>query len=299
MRADGPYRAAVPALIADRALPTLDASAVFAAEDALGALARFDAEYGKVAAPFASILLRSESASSSEIEHLTAGPKAIALAELGVRTGQNAGLIVANRRAMETAIALAGELDEAAILAMQEALLGDSRPEYTGRWRATQVWIGSGFSNSPHAAAFVPPHHERVAALMSDLVDFARRIDVPALPQIALAHAQFETIHPFPDVNGRTGRALVHAMLRRLGITRSVTVPVSAGLLGDIRGYFGALTAYREGESMPSSSRSSEPSTQRSRTDASWSTTSWRSARLPMNRPQLAAGRPAGGWWTS
>lgn len=251
LRASGPYRAAVPPRIADRDLPVLDPATVVAAEDAVAALARFDGEYGEVAAPFASILLRSESASSSEIEDLTAGPKAIALAELGVRTGQNAGLIVANRRAMEAAIALAGELDEGAILAMQAALLGESQPELTGRWRATQVWIGSGHSNSPHAALFVPPHHERVPALMRDLVLFARRIDLPALPQIAIAHAQFETIHPFPDGNGRTGRALLHAMLRRFGITRSVTVPVSAGLLGDIQGYFDALTAYRKGELMP------------------------------------------------
>lgn len=251
LRASGPYLASVPARIADHDLPALDAATVVAAEDAVAALARFDAEHGGVAAPFATILLRSESASSSEIEHLTAGPKAIALAELGLPSGQNAGLVVANRRAMEAAIALAGELDENAVLAMQEALLGDSRPDYTGRWRATQVWIGSGFANSPHGAFFVPPHHERVPALMSDLVAFARRIDLPALPQVAVAHAQFETVHPFPDGNGRTGRALVHAMLRRLGITRSVTVPVSAGLLGDTRGYFDALTAYREGEITP------------------------------------------------
>ncbi len=251
LRASGPYRAAVPARIADRELPALDAATLVAAEDAVAALARFDGEHGGVAAPFASILLRSESASSSEIEQLTAGPKAIALAELGLRSGQNAGLIVANRRAMEAAIALAGEFDEDAILATQEALLGESRPDLTGRWRSTQVWIGSGFANSPHGAFFVPPHHERVPALMSDLVVFARRVDLPALPQVAVAHAQFETVHPFPDGNGRTGRALVHAMLRRFGITRSVTVPVSAGLLGDVRGYFDALTAYREGEITP------------------------------------------------
>ena len=80
---------------------------------------------------------------------------------------------------------------------------------------------------------------------------FARRTDLPTLPQVAIAHAQFETIHPFPDGNGRTGRALVHAMLRRLGITRSVTVPVSAGLLRDVDDYFEALTAYREGDVTP------------------------------------------------
>ncbi len=248
LRAEGPYRAALPALIARRDLPSLDPATVVAAEDSVAELARFDGEYGTVTAPFASILLRSESASSSEIEHLTAGPKAIAMAELGLRSGQNARLIVANRRAMEAAIALAGDLDEGTVLAMQQALLGDSQPQNTGRWRASQVWIGTALSRSPHTASFVPPHHERIPGLMSDLIAFTRRIDLPALPQIAVAHAQFETIHPFPDGNGRTGRALVHAMLHRLGITRSVTVPVSAGLLHDVQGYFDALSAYREGD---------------------------------------------------
>ncbi|MCW2578647.1 MAG: Fic family protein, partial [Blastococcus sp.] len=81
-----------------------------------------------------------------------------------------------------------------------------------------------------------------------DLVRFARRTDVPLLARAAIAHAQFETIHPFPDGNGRTGRALINAMLRGHGLTRNVTVPVSAGLLTDTPSYFGALTAYRTGD---------------------------------------------------
>ena len=64
-------------------------------------------------------------------------------------------------------------------------------------------------------------------------------------------HAQFETIHPFPDGNGRTGRALVQGMLRAAGVSKNVTVPVSAGLLGDTGGYFRALTAYRAGNVGP------------------------------------------------
>jgi len=87
-----------------------------------------------------------------------------------------------------------------------------------------------------------------VPDLMADLVRFSRRTDLPLLSQAAIAHAQFETIHPFPDGNGRTGRALIHAMLRGHGLTRNVTVPVSAGLLTDTSGYFDALTAYREGD---------------------------------------------------
>ncbi|MEZ5256103.1 MAG: Fic family protein [Ilumatobacteraceae bacterium] len=70
--------------------------------------------------------------------------------------------------------------------------------------------------------------YSRVAAAMDDLVAFANRRDIAPLVHVAVAHAQFETIRPFPDGNGRTGRALVHAMLRHRGITRAVTVPISA-----------------------------------------------------------------------
>jgi Fic family protein len=86
---------------------------------------------------------------------------------------------------------------------------------------------------------------------MDDVMRFARRVDLPALAQVAIAHAQFETIHPFPDGNGRTGRALVQGMLRTTGVTKNVTVPISAGLLGDTDGYFDALTAYRAGDVRP------------------------------------------------
>ena len=145
---------------------------------------------------------------------------------------------------MEAAIDMAHDLDAATIIAMQSEILHADQPEHSGSWRIQQVWIGGGFGNSPHSAAFVPPHHERVAALMDDLVNFARRTDLPALSQIAIAHAQFEAIHQFVDGNGRTGRALVQAMLRRLGVTRNVTVPVSAGLLRDTRGYFDSLLVH-------------------------------------------------------
>lgn len=130
---------------------------------------------------------------------------------------------------------------------MHEALLSNIQPEIAGRWRKEQVWIG-GDSFGSHGVAFIPPHHADVPALMADLVTFARRTDLPLLSQAAIAHAQFETIHPFADGNGRTGRALIHAMLHGHGLTRNVTVPVSAGLLTDTDGYFDALTAYRNGK---------------------------------------------------
>ncbi|MBD8703750.1 Fic family protein [Frigoribacterium sp. CFBP9039] len=250
LRARGPYLAAVTPEIAATAPPGLSADLVVDAEDAVAELSRFDTEVGAFTAPFAAILLRSESASSSEIENLTALPRGIALAALGKKAGPNARLVVANVHAMEAALTLADDLDEAAVIGMHAALLADDQPHLTGSWRDQQVWIG-GSGRSPHTADFVPPHADRVPAAMDDLIRFARRVDIPALAHVALTHAQFETIHPFPDGNGRTGRAIVHSMLRRLRITRQVTVPVSAGLLSDTSGYFAALGAYREGEVEP------------------------------------------------
>jgi Fic family protein len=224
------------------------ASDVVAAADGTSVeIARFDAEMGTDIAPFGAILLRSESAASSRIERLTASAKAIALAEIGDADRQNATEIVANTRTMQAAVELADRLDADAILAMHRVLMESQTPDVAGRWRTEQVWIG-GSDYGPHQADFVPPHHDRVMAAMADLVRFIQRSDVPTLAQAAIAHAQFETIHPFTDGNGRTGRALVHTMMRAKGLTRHVTVPVSAGLLTDTDAYFAALDAYRAGD---------------------------------------------------
>jgi Fic family protein len=235
----------VPAIVAvDVVLPSETGAVV---EEAAAEIARFDAELGREIAPFAAVLLRSESAASSKIENLTASARAIAEAELHGHAGRNASMIVANERAMSAAIALAKRIDGEAILAMHAALLDRSEPDIAGRWRDEQVWIGGG-DLGPHGASFVPPHHDRVPAAIADLVAFIERDDVPVLAHAALAHAQFESIHPFPDGNGRTGRALVHAHLRAKALIRNVTVPVSAGLLTDVDGYFAALGRYREGD---------------------------------------------------
>ena len=249
LRARGPYRAAVPPMIAGLRV-AVPAQTAAASDDAAAEVVRFDAEVGAIAAPFSAILLRTESASSSEIENLTSGARAIALAEVSRGETPNSRLIVSNVRAMETALALSDDLDVDAVVEMQRVLLEASRPELTGAFRREQVWIG-GSGSSPHGADFVPPRAERVPALMEDAMEFARRTDLPVLQQVAVAHAQFETVHPFADGNGRTGRALVQAMLRGHGLTRNVTVPVSAGLLTDTARYFGALDSYRDGDIVP------------------------------------------------
>ena len=246
----GPYQAAVVPEIAGRKPGNLPTGLAASVADATTDIARFDGEMGDEIAPFGAILLRSESAASSQIEHLTASAKAIAIAELGSSATRNAAEIVGNTTAMTAAIDLADHLDAPAVLEMHRALMERTHPTVAGQWRSQQVWVGTS-SYGPHTAAFVPPHHERIEAAIDDLVGFMRRDDLPALVHAALAHAQFETIHPFVDGNGRTGRALVHSLLRSKRLTTRITVPISAGLLTDTERYFGALTDYRSGNIEP------------------------------------------------
>lgn len=249
-RQSGSFRAAVPAVIAELDV-TLPGRVLADADEASHEIARFDAELGAEIAPFSSVLLRTESAASSNIENLTASARAIAEAEaLGDTSRRNAALIVGNTKAIKAAVALADRIDAAAVLAMHAALMHSSDPGTAGKWRTEQVWIGGG-AFGPRGADFVAPRHQRVPPAIDDLLAFARRSDLPTVPQIAIAHAQFETIHPFTDGNGRTGRALIQAMLRNKRLTRQITVPVSAGLLTDTHAYFEALDAFRNGDPSP------------------------------------------------
>ena len=140
----GTYHPALPANIADLALglpPAVSAEA----EAASHAITRFDAELGGEIAPFAAVLLRSESAASSQIENLTASARAIAEAELpGVKAGRNAEMVVANTAAMQAALALSDTVDADAILAMHRALMTNEPRHTPGEFRTEPVWIGGG-----------------------------------------------------------------------------------------------------------------------------------------------------------
>nr|WP_268870454.1 Fic family protein [Corynebacterium imitans] len=109
------------------------------------------------------------------------------------------------------------------LLAMHSVLLQDSAPEIAGKLREQAVWIGGPDDHHPGGALFVPLHQEHVPALLEDLEAFVARRDVPALAQAAIAHAQLETIRPFADGNGRTGRALVHVLLKSRGLSANVS----------------------------------------------------------------------------
>ncbi len=257
-RQTGPYDAAITAPIADWS-PQVSSEDAADVEDATRQLVAFD-EHARqrlgtdnpALGPMTAILLRTESASSSQIEELTTSAKQLALAEIEEGDRSNALTVIGNVRAMEAALSLATDISADAILQMHDALLRHQPglEHEAGRYRGEQVWIGPGTAG-PRTAEFVAPRHERVPGAIDDLVRFVKRQDVSVLVQVAVAHAQFETIHPFVDGNGRTGRALAQSILRNKGLVGSTAVPISAGLLVDTSRYFDALTTFRDGDAGP------------------------------------------------
>ena len=240
------YEAAVVPEIADAAL-TLPTRLAAAEADAVAAVSRFDSDAASALLPFTPLLLRSESSASSRIERLTVSARRLMEAELFEAGRGNAALVVANTRAMTAASSIRPPLSLDSLLSMHRALLESSAPDDAGALRREPVWIG-GSELSPAGALFVPPRHERVPEALEDLFAFTRRTDLPPLTRAAIAHAHFETIHPFVDGNGRTGRALIHVLLSWAGLTPHAPLPLSAVLLADVDSYFRSLDAYRRGE---------------------------------------------------
>jgi Fic family protein len=223
--------------------------------DAETAIARLDVNASALVdtEALARILLRAESVASSRIEGLEVGPRRLLRAEAAQQLGEQpsdvtAQEILANIDAMAAAISgisVGTPITLEHLLAFHRRLLTGTRlEEHAGQLRAEQNWIG-GSDYNPCSAAFVPPPPEFVASLMEDLCRFCNNDALPAVAQAALAHAQFETIHPFVDGNGRTGRALIHFVLRRRGLARRILPPVSLVLATWAQDYIGGLTASR------------------------------------------------------
>ncbi len=113
-----------------------------------------------------------------------------------------------------------------------------------GELRRSQNWIGG---TRPGNAVFVPPPADRVPGLLAALEKYihAARSDLPPLVRIALVHAQFETIHPFLDGNGRLGRLLIAALLERWGLLAEPLLYVSGFLKAHQAEYYRRLSAIR------------------------------------------------------
>jgi len=212
----------------------------------------------------ARFLLRAESVGSSKIEGLQAAARRLAQAEAALALGSDAHErealeVIGNIVAMESAVELATGarrfgLDD--LLSVHRTLMGSSpTPGLGGVVREEQNWIG-GSSFNPCSAAFVPPPPEYLPDLLADLLDYVNSDTHSPLIQAAIAHAQFETLHPFADGNGRTGRALIHVVLRRRGVAPRFVPPISLVLATWSEEYVNGLMTFRHLSEPDSAERS-------------------------------------------
>lgn len=248
-RRSGGYRTYTPSALTGMRLtigPEVDAE-VAAAERAVRALDRgVHRDLGLVSR----FLLRSEAIASSYIEGIAPSPRNVALAELALDEdvrglSETAQQVARNMTIVRDASDTMAENDTVAVddlVALQASLIPDP-PELRGV-RTTQNWIG-GSRFHPLDAAHVPPPPEEVPDLLQDLVQYMSGAAHSPIIQAALTHAQFETIHPFPDGNGRVGRALIHTVLTRRGLTSEAILPVSLVLATLHREYIDGLDSFR------------------------------------------------------
>jgi Fic family protein len=253
-RRPGAYEVFIPDEISGRDFP-LDGDAVAAVSEATRALQHLEASPPRIATlgALAQNLLRSESVASSRIEGVHLSHKRLARAAYQAARGQRdprAAEVLGNVEAMKHAIEIgtAGKpLTTSDIEDTHRTLLRFTEDtDIAGIVRESQNWIG-GNDYNPIGAAYVPPPPEYVRPLLDDLCAFATRTDLAPIVQAGIAHAQFESIHPFADGNGRVGRALIYTVLRRRGEIPNYVPPISLILAAEPMGYVGGLTWYREG----------------------------------------------------
>lgn len=246
------YDAFLPAPLGDLEVD-LPSAIVVTTSEAERAIMQLNQENSALLAPLARLLLRTESIASSKVEGLQIDARTLARAEANQETGRSIGAqaaeILANIDAMELAVEQAASdrgVSPDNLLAIHRALLArDPIVRTAGAFRREQNWIGGNDFN-PCGADYVPPPPEAVAELIDDLCAFCNLETLSPLTQAALAHAQFETIHPFDDGNGRTGRALAQVILRRRGVAPTFVPPVSVVIARQRERYIRGLALFRE-----------------------------------------------------
>ena len=243
-------RVCIPPEIATRTF-SLDSDLVSRSESAISSISALDNAHGETLKSLDRLLIRTESIASSKIENLYATSEDYARALYGNNSNSSAVAMVAGTNALIALIDSIGSgkmITESAIKIAHRTLMKDVPREHesAGEYRRVQNWV-DGSNYSPLGAIFIPPPPENIQSLMKDLLTFANRDDIPVLVQAAITHAQFETIHPFTDGNGRIGRAIVNAVIRRRKVTTRVVVPIASFLVANREAYFNDLNKYRDG----------------------------------------------------
>jgi Fic family protein len=191
----------------------------------------------------ARLLLRTEGVASSRIEAISAPADAVAVADLDPSVSGPAAEVADNLRALDAVLAHDGPLTREDLWRWHRILMAsaDLDHDLKGGWRDRLGWVGG---PTPYRATYVATPDNHIDALMCDLLDYANRPSHDPVTAAGLVHAQFETIHPFADGNGRIGRLLIGWTLHR-HLALAVPPPVSVAFLRDVGGYLSGLTLYR------------------------------------------------------
>jgi len=246
------YDTFIPDRLADLSL-TLEGVVAGVVSDAEAEIRALNDSASPALAPLARLLLRTESIASSKIEGIQTGLRELARAEAKVEAGgkpsRTALEVLANIDAMELAMreaVVAQRFGVAEIIAIHHRLMAraPNAASIAGKIRTSQNWIG-GNDYNPYGADFVPPPTEEVSGLLDDLCDAINSDLLPPLVQAGLVHAQFETIHPFADGNGRAGRALIHVVLKRRKVAPAYVPPISVVLAAQRDRYIAGLARFR------------------------------------------------------
>lgn len=248
------YHAYVPDPLCGRSFTFRDATAalVAKAESAIRQM-NINAVHLAQAEGLARLLLRAEAAASSMIEGMELPADRLLRAEAAREFKSESRHDFLAREVLGNVDAMVAALDAAnaepaitleTLTGIHTHLMTGTESEaIAGKLRPGAGWIG-GNSYDPCEAFFVPPPAEEIPRLLGDVAEFCNDTALPAVAQAALAHAQFETIHPFPDGNGRVGRALIQLILRRRGVSPCWCTPVSLVLATFHQDYIAGLRRY-------------------------------------------------------
>ncbi len=247
-----PYRAYLPHGIAgwNPAISEQAAARVKAAGDRIAAIAAR-------LPPHRSMqwcLNRSEGIASSDVEGISTTLRSLSLLE-SLRTEhdpqrrqrdtQALGAARLTARAAEIGRRVGTPVGVADLREMHRRLFdASSVPFEPGRLRSDDIWVGAPGA-TPLEALYVAPPAEHVGPLVDDLMEYVSAHDLlHPLLKAAIVHLQFETIHPFPDGNGRVGRALIHCVLQR-NWPETPPFPLSAAIAEHKQAYYKSLRPYQ------------------------------------------------------
>jgi Fic family protein len=242
----------VPPMLGDVSLE-LPENVVRVTERAAAAIERSSAQLPPSLESLARLLLRFEGVASSAFEQIRAPLEEIAFAEVSALVTGPSAWVVDNLAVVSAAVDSARQrpLSVGTLFEWHRRLMvhatNQLEPTLVGAFRDRPIWVGGG---SPQMAAYVGPPPELVGPLMDDLITFANDDTLDVVTQAAIVHAQFESIHPFADGNGRLGRVLIGwLVVRRLNVV--VPPPFSVFIVRDPGGYLSGLTLYQMGELAP------------------------------------------------